>query len=238
MRIIVAWNRFLNHPPNEVKGLSPPRSELSLPEVKEKWNKLLPVLFVVVFALSRIPNLMPANFSVAYAFAFCAGVYFRGATAWWLPLGTMLATDVALNFYYQHANPDSTVWSAPNLANLAFNYAAIRGFDFSGPAFQAAIAVRRAARRRLAWRNSVLSHHKHGVVVLQPIQQSRILENSGGLDHCAHQGHGRLSVHLGIFPQHAFERRAVHRAVCRGGKIDRARRIARRQDRRRARAGK
>jgi hypothetical protein len=95
-----------------------------LPEVKEKWNRLLPVLFVVVFALSRIPGLMPANFSVAYAFAFCAGVYFRGATAWWLPLGVMAATDIGLNFYYQHANPDGNVWSAANLANLAFNYAA------------------------------------------------------------------------------------------------------------------
>jgi hypothetical protein len=49
--------------------------------------------------------LLPANFSVAYAFAFCAGVYFRGAMAWWLPLGTMLATDVALNIYYYHVAP-------------------------------------------------------------------------------------------------------------------------------------
>ena len=73
--------------------------------MKEKWNKLLPVLFVAVFALSRIPGLMPANFSVAYAFAFCAGVYFRGATAWWLPLGTMLATDVALNIFHYHVAP-------------------------------------------------------------------------------------------------------------------------------------
>jgi hypothetical protein len=95
-----------------------------LPEVKEKWNRLMPVLFVAVFALSRIPGLMPANFSVTYAFAFCAGVYFRGATAWWLPLGVMATTDIGLNFYYQHADPDGNVWSAPNLANLAFNYAA------------------------------------------------------------------------------------------------------------------
>jgi hypothetical protein len=73
--------------------------------VKEKWNKLLPVLFVAVFAVSRIPGLMPANFSVAYAFAFCAGVYFRGATAWWLPLGTMLVTDVALNIFYYNVRP-------------------------------------------------------------------------------------------------------------------------------------
>jgi len=107
-----------------------------LPEVKEKWNKLLPVLFVAVFAVSRIPGLMPANFSVAYAFAFCAGVYFRGATAWWLPLGVMAATDIGLNFYYQHANPDGNVWSAANLANLAFNYAAYAVLIFLGRRFK------------------------------------------------------------------------------------------------------
>ena len=73
--------------------------------MKEKWNRLLPVLFIAVFAVSRIPGLLPANFSAAYAFAFCAGVYFRGATAWWLPLGTMLATDVALNVFYYHVAP-------------------------------------------------------------------------------------------------------------------------------------
>ncbi len=73
--------------------------------MKEKWNRLLPVLFIAVFAVSRIPGLMPANFSAAYAFAFCAGVYFRGAMAWWLPLCTMLATDVALNVFYYHVTP-------------------------------------------------------------------------------------------------------------------------------------
>lgn len=70
-----------------------------------KSKLLLPAIFVVVFALSRIPGLMPANFSVAYAFCFCAGYYFRGALAWWLPLVTMLATDLALNFFYYHIAP-------------------------------------------------------------------------------------------------------------------------------------
>ena len=73
--------------------------------VKEKWNKFLPALFVLVFALSRIPHVLPQNFSAAYAFAFCAGAYFRGATAWWLPLGVMAATDVALNIFYWHTAP-------------------------------------------------------------------------------------------------------------------------------------
>jgi len=72
--------------------------------VKEKWNKWLPLIFVAVFAGSRIPGLLPQNFSVVYAFMFCAGVYFPKRLAWWLPLGAMMMTDVLLNiFYYQVA---------------------------------------------------------------------------------------------------------------------------------------
>jgi len=70
-----------------------------------KGKLLLPVIFVTTFALSRIPGLLPPNFSVAYAFAFCAGVYFGGALAWWLPLGVMCVTDVALNVFYYHTAP-------------------------------------------------------------------------------------------------------------------------------------
>ena len=70
-----------------------------------KGKILLPAIFVVTFALSRIPGLLPPNFSAAYAFAFCAGACLRGSLAWWLPLGTMLATDVALNLGYYHVAP-------------------------------------------------------------------------------------------------------------------------------------
>ncbi|HEX5400177.1 MAG TPA: DUF6580 family putative transport protein [Verrucomicrobiae bacterium] len=73
--------------------------------MKEKLHRLLPALFIAVLALSRIPGLLPGNFSAIYAFVFCAGVYFRGATAWWLPLGVMLATDVALNIFHYHVSP-------------------------------------------------------------------------------------------------------------------------------------
>ena len=89
-----------------------------------KGRILFSAIFVATFVLSRIPGWLPLNFSVVYAFAFCAGVYFRGMLAWWLPLGVMLATDLGLNVYYQHSNPANDVWSALNLANLAFNYAA------------------------------------------------------------------------------------------------------------------
>ena len=68
--------------------------------MKEKWIKWLPVLLLVVFALTRWPGLLPLDFSAAYALMFCAGVYFPRRTAWWLPLATLAATDLALNLYY------------------------------------------------------------------------------------------------------------------------------------------
>lgn len=57
---------------------------------------------MVVFALSRIPGVLPPNYSAAYAIAFCGAVYFSGAMAWWLPLATLLITDIALNVFYYH----------------------------------------------------------------------------------------------------------------------------------------
>jgi hypothetical protein len=97
---------------------------------------LLPAIFIVVFAVSRIPGLLPPNFSAAYAFAFCAGVYFRGALAWWLPLVVFISTDIGLNFFYQQKFPNENVWSAANLANLAFNYVAYVVLIFLGRRFK------------------------------------------------------------------------------------------------------
>lgn len=65
---------------------------------------LLPAIFIGVFAVSRIPGLMPPDFSVAYAFTFCAGAFFPRALAWWIPLVTMLVTDVCLNLFYYHVS--------------------------------------------------------------------------------------------------------------------------------------
>ncbi|MGD0252614.1 MAG: DUF6580 family putative transport protein [Verrucomicrobiota bacterium] len=87
--------------------------------MKAKWHAWLPAVFLALFALSRWPGLLPPNFSAATALAFCAGVYFRGAAAWWLPLGTMLATDVALNVFYYHVVPLGTY--------LLLNYAIYAG---------------------------------------------------------------------------------------------------------------
>jgi hypothetical protein len=74
-----------------------------LPAVKLKPSWWPALLFVAVFALTRVPGVLPLNFSAAYAFAFCAGVYFSGRMAWWLPIGTLVVTDLGLNSYYQFA---------------------------------------------------------------------------------------------------------------------------------------
>ncbi|MBN2508600.1 MAG: hypothetical protein JXQ71_18140 [Verrucomicrobia bacterium] len=63
---------------------------------------------MLVFAATRWPGLWPdefENFSAAYALAFCAGVYFPAPLVWWLPLGTLFATDVVLNVLYYGAAP-------------------------------------------------------------------------------------------------------------------------------------
>ena len=60
------------------------------------------MLLMGVFALTRWPGLLPPNFSAVYALAFCAGVYFPRHLAWWLPLGTMIATDLLINLYYYY----------------------------------------------------------------------------------------------------------------------------------------
>jgi hypothetical protein len=98
-----------------------PAGARKLPGVKGKLT--LPIALMLVFALTRVPGVLPDNFSAAYALVFCAGVYFSGRMAWWLPLVTMLITDVALNCYYWLAL-GWAVWTPLNLAYLSFNYVA------------------------------------------------------------------------------------------------------------------
>src|SRR6266404_3011702 len=98
-----------------------------LPEVRMllevKGKIALPVALMVVFALSRVPGMLPQNFSAAYALAFCAGVYFSGRMAWWLPLATLLVTDLGLNLYYRFYL-GFHVFDLPVLKYQLFNYVA------------------------------------------------------------------------------------------------------------------
>lgn len=93
------------------------------------------MLFALVFALTRIPGLLPPNFSAAYAFAFCAGVFFRGALAWWLPLGTLALTDLALTAWYAFGL-GYDVLSTPALLALGFNYVAYAALILLGRCFK------------------------------------------------------------------------------------------------------
>jgi hypothetical protein len=82
--------------------------------VQKKSNVWLPVALMMVFALTRWPGVLPENFSAAYALVFCAGVYLPRRLAWWLPLATMLGTDLLLNLHYRRLyadNPDA--YAAP-----------------------------------------------------------------------------------------------------------------------------
>lgn len=103
--------------------------------VKGKVSSIL--LFVLVFALSRIPGMLSqefANFSAAYALAFCAGVYLSGRAAWGLPLGVMLITDLGLNVYYSLHGLD--VWNLSVLRYQLFNYLAYAGIIWLGRRFK------------------------------------------------------------------------------------------------------
>jgi len=71
------------------------------PVVKEKRHLWLPLLLMLAFALTRWPGLLPPNFSAAYALCFCAGVFFPRKLAWWLPLATLLISDLVIDAYYQ-----------------------------------------------------------------------------------------------------------------------------------------
>jgi hypothetical protein len=96
--------------------------------MKQKQNLWLPALLLVVFAVTRWPGLLPPNFSAAYALAFCAGVYFPGRLAWWLPMSVLLVTDLLLNQHY----------GAPLLSGyMALNYAAYAVLILLGQRFSA-----------------------------------------------------------------------------------------------------
>lgn len=91
-----------------------------------KARTVLPVALLLVFALSRLPGLMPPNFSAAYGLLFCAGVYLAGGLAWWLPLGVLAVTDLGLNWYY----------GAPLLSPaMLANYGAYLGLIWLGRRF-------------------------------------------------------------------------------------------------------
>ncbi len=98
--------------------------------MKGTWHKWLPYLFMALAALSRWPGLFPLNFSAFYALAFCAGAFFPRQIKWWLPLGTLVLTDIALNLYYFFALGVNSF-----RATQLINYAAFAGIIWFGTKF-------------------------------------------------------------------------------------------------------
>jgi hypothetical protein len=98
----------------------------------EKKNIWLPIVLMIVFAITRWPGVLPLNFSAAYALVFCAGVFFRNRLGWWVPIGIMLLSDVALNLFYYLPRG----WNGFQLYQL-MNYAAYGVIFWLGRRFQA-----------------------------------------------------------------------------------------------------
>ncbi len=102
-----------------------------------KTKLLMPLALMLVFALSRIPGMLPGHdFSAAYALTFCAGVYFSGRMAWWLPLSTLLLTDIGLNLYYFYYLGYHNVFDLPVLKYQLFNYVAYGALIWLGRRFK------------------------------------------------------------------------------------------------------
>ncbi len=97
----------------------------------EKRNVWLPVVLMIVFAITRWPGLMPPNFSAAYALVFCAGVFFRNRLGWWVPLVIMALTDIVLNYFYYRPRG----WDGFQIYQL-MNYAAYAAIFVLGRCFK------------------------------------------------------------------------------------------------------
>jgi hypothetical protein len=98
----------------------------------EKKNIWLPVVLMIVFAITRWPGVLPLNFSAAYALVFCAGVFFRNRLGWWVPIAIILLSDILLNFFYYRPRG----WNGFQIYQL-MNYAAYGVIFWLGRRFQA-----------------------------------------------------------------------------------------------------
>lgn len=72
----------------------------TIADAEMKKETLWAILLMIGLALTRWPDLLPANFSAVLALIFCAAVYFPRVLGWCLILPTLLLTDVLLNLHY------------------------------------------------------------------------------------------------------------------------------------------
>ena len=209
----------------------PPGCHLSLParrrmlgDVNGKWSKWLPYLFMLMAALSRWPGLFPPNFSAFYALAFCAGAFFPRNIKWWLPLGTLVVTDIVLDFYYYFA------LGINRSARCNWSITRLRGHDHPvRHAVQSSLAFPGAAGGRHYGGHSVLSRHQHRRMAVQPFGNPEYTKDLAGWLIALTKGTRGYPTTLEFFWQHAAERRPVHRPVRRRAEAERGRRIGERE---------
>jgi hypothetical protein len=90
---------------------------------KPYLKTLLPIILMVLLAVTRIPKLLPPNFSAVYALMFCAGVFFPRKLAWWLPFVTVATTDILLNLFYYKV--PVSMWFGPEMLGIYGVYAVL-----------------------------------------------------------------------------------------------------------------
>jgi hypothetical protein len=93
-----------------------------------KKKLVWPLLLILVFALSRWPGLLPANFSATYAIVFCAGVFVPGAAGWIIPLVVLACTDLVISLVFY---PQFFSWTR-FLLDQSPNYVAYAGLIWLG----------------------------------------------------------------------------------------------------------
>jgi hypothetical protein len=103
--------------------------------LKDRLRQLLPVIFLVLVALSRWPGLMPLNFSAVYALVFCAGAFFPNRLTWRAPFAMLVVTDLALNCFYQFGR-GYEVFTLPGLLFQACNYGGYAALWWLGSRFR------------------------------------------------------------------------------------------------------
>lgn len=99
-----------------------------------QWQKLLPYLFLALFAIMRLPWFNTQGFSLAYALVFCAAAYPRLLHIG-IVMAVIVASDAWLNIHYRSPVTDEQL----------FNYIGYAAIYIFGRSFRGKTSVLRMA---------------------------------------------------------------------------------------------
>ena len=190
-----------------------------LRNVNGRATKWLPLVFIAVAALSRWPGSFP-EFQRFYALAFCAGVFFPAGMKWWLPMGTLLFTDLALNLYYYFALGINAFQPFQFL-----NYAAFGALIWLGTKFNPRGSFVRLLSGGILGAILFYLVTNTAAWLFNPFQNPEYTKDLAGWLIALTKGTSGHPTTLEFFPQYAHERRPVHRFLRRRAQIHGSRRI-------------